>query len=98
MATRGRAMRFTRFDGVQEREPRDQADGAQGSSAKLFDASGPIPMRQMKRKYLNFTATHEEHVNLAYAGHTRSPEHERQYRRLRRKLARVERTRLQPLA
>jgi hypothetical protein len=38
-----------------------------------------------------------ERTNLAYKNHKRTPEHQRQFRRLRRKLARVERTRLQPL-
>ena len=36
--------------------------------------------------------------NLAYKGYKRTPEQERQFRRLRRKLARVEKTRLQPLS
>jgi choline-sulfatase len=35
--------------------------------------------------------------NLAYAGHTRTPEHERQYRRLRQRLLHVQETRLKPL-
>ena len=39
-----------------------------------------------------------ERINLAYKGHKRTPEQEREYRRLRRKLARVEKTRLQPLS
>ena len=39
-----------------------------------------------------------ERVNLAYKDHKRTNEQQRQYRRLRRKLARVERTRLQPLS
>ena len=39
-----------------------------------------------------------ERVNLAYKGRKRTNEQQRQYRRLRRKLARVERTRLQPLS
>ena len=39
-----------------------------------------------------------ERTNLAYKGYKRTPEQERQYRRLRRKLARVEQTRLQPLS
>lgn len=39
-----------------------------------------------------------ERTNLAYKGYMRTPEQERQYRRLRRKLARVEETRLQPLS
>jgi hypothetical protein len=38
-----------------------------------------------------------ERINLAYKLHKRTPEVKRQYRRLRRKLARVAQTRLQPL-
>jgi hypothetical protein len=38
-----------------------------------------------------------ERTNLAYRGHKRTPEQQRQYLRLRRKLARVEQTRLKPL-
>ncbi len=38
-----------------------------------------------------------ERVNIAYKGHKRTREQRRQYGRLRRKLARVEQTRLQPL-
>jgi hypothetical protein len=39
-----------------------------------------------------------ERTNIAHRAHRRTPEQKRQYRRLRRKLARVERTRLQPLS
>jgi choline-sulfatase len=39
-----------------------------------------------------------ERTNLAHRGHRRTPEQERQYKRLRRKLARVVQTRLQPLS
>lgn len=39
-----------------------------------------------------------ERRNLAYKGHKRTPEQQRQYKRLRRKLARVEQRRLQPLS
>ena len=38
-----------------------------------------------------------ERTNLAYSGYERSPAQEKQFRRLRRKLARVQKTRLQPL-
>ena len=38
-----------------------------------------------------------ERTNLAYKRHRRTPTQEREYRRLRRKLAQVEQTRLQPL-
>jgi len=37
-------------------------------------------------------------VNIAYRGHRRTAAQNRQYKRLRRKLAHVEKTRLQPLA
>jgi hypothetical protein len=40
----------------------------------------------------------QERINLAYKGYKRTPKQEREYRRLRRKLARVEKTRLQPLS
>jgi choline-sulfatase len=39
-----------------------------------------------------------ERTNLAYRHYRRIPEQEREYKRLQRKLARVERTRLQPLS
>lgn len=39
-----------------------------------------------------------ERVNLAWRGHRRTPEQQRQYVRLRRKLRRVEQTRLKPLS
>jgi hypothetical protein len=39
-----------------------------------------------------------ERVNLAYRHDKRPPEQQRQYKRLRTKLAHVERTRLQPLS
>ena len=62
--------------------------------ARYYDADGNVPdqweMYDLKTDPL-------ERVNLAYKGHKRTPEQQRQYRRLRRKLARVERTRLQPL-
>jgi arylsulfatase A-like enzyme len=38
-----------------------------------------------------------EKTNLAYSGYERTPAQEKQFRRLKRKLARVEATRLQPL-
>jgi arylsulfatase A-like enzyme len=38
-----------------------------------------------------------EKVNIAYKGHKRTPTQEKQLQRLKRKLARVEKTRLQPL-
>ena len=63
--------------------------------ARYYDADGNAPdqweMYDLKTDPL-------ERVNLAYKGHKRTKEQQRQYRRLRRKLARVERTRLQPLS
>jgi choline-sulfatase len=39
-----------------------------------------------------------EKKNLAYKGHKRTPSEEKQFQRLKRKLARIEKTRLQPLS
>jgi len=62
--------------------------------ARYYDATGKAPdqweMYDLKHDPL-------ERVNIAYKGHKRTPEQRRQLRRLRRKLARVEKTRLQPL-
>ena len=62
--------------------------------ARYYDADGNVPdqweMYDLKLDPL-------ERVNLAYRGHTRTPIQEREYVRLRAKLAHVERTRLQPL-
>jgi choline-sulfatase len=62
--------------------------------ARYYDADGDVPdqweMYDLKTDPL-------ERINLAYKLHKRTPEVKRQYRRLRRKLARVEQTRLQPL-
>jgi arylsulfatase A-like enzyme len=63
--------------------------------ARYYDADGDVPpqweMYDLKTDPL-------ERKNLAYKGYKRTREQQRQYRRLRRKLARVERTRLQPLS
>jgi choline-sulfatase len=63
--------------------------------AKYFDVEGNEPpqweMYDLKRDPL-------ERINLAYGDHTRTPLQEREYKRLRRKLARVQKTRLRPLA
>ena len=63
--------------------------------ARYYDADGKVPdqweMYDLKTDPL-------ERMNLAHKGHKRTPEQERQYRRLRRKLAQVEQTRLQPLS
>jgi choline-sulfatase len=62
--------------------------------ARYYDADGNVPdqweMYDLKTDPL-------ERVNLAYKGHKRTPTQEREYKRLRAKLARVEQTRLQPL-
>jgi hypothetical protein len=62
--------------------------------ARYYDVDGKVPpqweMYDLKTDPL-------ERTNLAYGGYRRTAEQERQYKRLRRKLARVERTRLQPL-
>ena len=63
--------------------------------ARYYDADGNVPdqweMYDLKTDPL-------ERINLAYKLHRRTPKIKRQYRRLRRKLARVEQTRLQPLS
>jgi choline-sulfatase len=63
--------------------------------ARYYDADGKVPaqweMYDLKTDPL-------ERTNLAYKGHKRTPEQSRQYRRLRRKLARVTESRLQPLS
>jgi arylsulfatase A-like enzyme len=62
--------------------------------ARYYDPQGGVPsqweMYDLKTDPL-------ERTNLAHRGHKRTPEQARQYRRLRRKLARVVRKRLQPL-
>jgi arylsulfatase A-like enzyme len=63
--------------------------------ARYYDVDGNVPdqweMYDLKNDPL-------EKKNLAYEGYTRTPEQQRQFKRLQRKLARVERTRLQPLS
>jgi choline-sulfatase len=62
--------------------------------ARYYDADGNVPdqweMYDLLRDPL-------EVQNLAYRKYERTPEQEREYRRLRAKLARVQKTRLQPL-
>ena len=62
--------------------------------AEYYDAKGNIPsqweMYDLKRDPL-------ERQNLAHRGHKRTPAQEKEYRRLRRKLARVKAQRLRPL-
>jgi choline-sulfatase len=63
--------------------------------ARYYDADGNRPDQW---EMYDLAADPLERTNLAHRGHRRTPEQERQYKRLRRKLARVERTRLQPLS
>ncbi len=62
--------------------------------ARYYHADGTVPeqweMYDLKTDPL-------ERTNLAHNGYTRTPAQERQYQRLKRKLANVERTRLKPL-
>jgi arylsulfatase A-like enzyme len=62
--------------------------------ARYYDADGKVPPQW---EMYDLQADPLERTNLAYRGYKRTPEQERQYRRLRRKLASVEQTRLQPL-
>jgi arylsulfatase A-like enzyme len=63
--------------------------------ARYYDVDGKVrdqwEMYDLKKDPL-------ERTNLAYKGYERTAEQERQYKRLRRKLAKVERKRLQPLS
>ena len=63
--------------------------------ARYYDVNGKVPPQ-----WEMYDLEHDplERINLAYKGHKRTPEQQRQYRRLRRKLARVEQTRLKPLS
>ncbi len=63
--------------------------------ARYYDADGKAPDQW---ELYDLRTDPLERVNLAYRGHRRTPSQQREYRRLRRKLARVERTRLQPLS
>ena len=63
--------------------------------ARYYDADGHRPDQW---EMYDLAADPLERTNLAHRGHRRTPEQERQYKRLRRKLARVVRTRLQPLS
>jgi choline-sulfatase len=62
--------------------------------ARYYDADGRVPPQ---REMYDLKTDPLERTNLAYKGYRRTAEQEREYKRLRRKLARVERTRLQPL-
>jgi choline-sulfatase len=63
--------------------------------ARYYDADGHRPDQW---EMYDLAADPLERTNLAHRGHRRTPEQERQYKRLRRKLARVVQTRLQPLS
>ncbi len=62
--------------------------------ARYYDTEGKVPDQW---EMYDLQTDPLERVNLAFKGHKRTPEQRRQYRRLRRKLANVERTRLAPL-
>jgi arylsulfatase A-like enzyme len=63
--------------------------------AKYFDANGKVPsvyeMYDLKRDPL-------ERKNLAYRGHKRTPLQEREFKRLKKKLAAVQKKQLAPLS
>jgi arylsulfatase A-like enzyme len=63
--------------------------------ARYYDADGKVPDQW---EMYDLRADPLERTNLAYRQYKRTPEQQRQYVRLRRKLARVERTRLKPLS
>jgi choline-sulfatase len=63
--------------------------------ARYYDANGNVPDQW---EMYDLETDPLERVNLAHKHHKRTPKQERQYKRLRRKLARVQRTRLQPLS
>jgi choline-sulfatase len=62
--------------------------------AKYHDTAGKVPPQW---EMYDLETDPLERVNLAHRGFKRTPEQQRHYKRLRRKLARVEQTRLQPL-
>ena len=63
--------------------------------ARYWDAAGRVPDQW---ELYDLQDDPLERINLAFRGHRRTPMQQRHYRRLRAKLARVERTRLQPLS
>ncbi len=63
--------------------------------ARYYDAEGKAPDQW---EMYDLKADPFERTNLAYKHHRRDPAQEREYKRLRSKLAHVERTRLQPLS
>jgi choline-sulfatase len=62
--------------------------------ARYYDADGNVPDEW---EMYDLGTDPLERVNLAYKGHKRTPAQQREFKRLRAKLAHVERTRLQPL-
>ncbi len=62
--------------------------------ARYYDAKGKVPPQW---EMYDLKADPLERTNLAYKHYRRTPEQEREFTRLKRKLARVEKTRLQPL-
>lgn len=62
--------------------------------ARYYDVTGKEPDQW---ELYHLATDPFERVNLAHEGQTRTPAQERAYRRLRAKLARVQKTRLQPL-
>jgi choline-sulfatase len=63
--------------------------------ARYYDADGKVPYQW---EMYDLKADPLERTNLAYKHHKRTPTQEREYKRLRQKLAKVEQTRLQPLS
>jgi choline-sulfatase len=63
--------------------------------ARYYDAAGKVPDQW---EMYDLKADPLERTNLAYKGHKRTATQEREYKRLQRKLAKVEQTRLQPLS
>ncbi|HEX6748650.1 MAG TPA: sulfatase-like hydrolase/transferase [Longimicrobium sp.] len=63
--------------------------------AEYYDADGKVPSQWEMYDLLHDPL---ERVNLCWPGHTRTPEQEREYLRLRAKLDEVQKTRLAPLA
>jgi len=63
--------------------------------ARYYDTAGKVPDQW---ELYDLQKDPLERVNLAHKGHKRTREQNRQYARMRRKLAQVEKTRLQPLS
>ena len=63
--------------------------------ARYYDVDGNVPDQW---EMYDLKADPLERLNLAYKDHQRTPAQQREYTRLRAKLAKVQRTRLQPLS